>query len=383
MSLSQQEDALVNALTKWLEERWAWAGDGPRGIADGSCRVIVCLDIAPDSLQYVITAQALIANMHLLKHVVRAVPKPTHMKTLIQAFARVDIQTHMKLSQKFNSLQRKSWYLDEANKLHKVLSFARRRWRRFRDGTLAGREGHPLSALLDAFDEAYDDDMFEFSTTTSTDSQHTSSTGPSIEIPAYPADHDVEFEELYAPCDECISISSNDGDMPALVIPPYPYNTEQINDIDPPQPEEQSVEKADDAEQPVDVTPAPKRRRSYGQSPRSPDSPECPEGGEPGANSRASLLSVLAQARVLPDAPKKSLVMKSMVPLEGVTMTFRVERVTNRFWRIQHDKVNIVQVTLKVTQISGAALLRDLVLYGVPKEGVEFIKRSGLLPPPL
>ena len=80
MSLSQQEDALVNALKNWLEESSAWAED--KGLPDGSGRVIVCLDVAEDSLKYVITAQALIANLHLLKHVVRATPKPTQMKTL-------------------------------------------------------------------------------------------------------------------------------------------------------------------------------------------------------------------------------------------------------------------------------------------------------------
>ena len=74
--------------------------------------------------------------------------------------------------------------------------------------------------------------------------------------------------------------------------------------------------------------------------------------------------------------------LKSTTPLEGVSLKFRVERGTNRFWRIQHAGANIVQVTPNVTQMKGAALLRDLVLYGVPKEGVEFIKRSGLLPPP-
>ena len=75
--------------------------------------------------------------------------------------------------------------------------------------------------------------------------------------------------------------------------------------------------------------------------------------------------------------------MKSPTPLEGVTMKFNVERAVNRLWQIQHDKLNIVQVTPKVTDIAGAALLRDLVLHGVPKRGVEFIKRSGLLPPPV
>ena len=413
MSQSQQEDALVNALTLWLDERSARAEDGPRDPGPcgsdplGSRRVIVSLDVAEDSLQYVITTQALLANMHLLKYVVRAMPKPVARGTVVMAFARVDIQTHMKLSQKFNSQLRKTWYVDEANKLHKILSFARRRWRRFRDGTLGGREGHPLSDILDAFDEAHDDDMLESFATASTESQHTFATQPSIQIPAYPADGDVDdFDELYEQADNFIAISSDeehdaeqandaeqpddgeqpddaeepdDAEQPACVIPPYPNNTKEIKDIHNRQPEEHDAEQPDN----VDVTPAPKKRRKKSaQSPLSLECPECEIPG-PGAHSRPVLHSILAQARLLLGAPKKSLIMKSSTPLEGVSIKWNVEREKNRFWRVQHEKVNIVQVTPKITGISGAALLRDLVLYGVPKEGVEFIKRAGLLPPPL
>ena len=43
---------------------------------------------------------------------------------------------------------------------------------------------------------------------------------------------------------------------------------------------------------------------------------------------------------------------------------------------------NVVQVTERMSSESGAKMMRDLVAYGVAKEGVEFIKKAGLLPPP-
>ena len=369
--MSLQEDALVNALNKWMEEHGSPERGGPKDV-DGSRRVIVSLALSADSLQYIITAQALLANLPLLKHVVRAIPKPVTMRTLAQAFARVDLESHMKLSQQFIPQRRKSWYADEANKLHKLLSFARRRWRRFRDGTLAGREGHPLSELLDAFDEAYDDDMTEFSTATSAtsaDSQLTS-VDTSCEIPPYPADHDHhdDFDE----CDDCISVSSSASNHASdhdpwseVVIPPYPYNAKDFKEpmnLDP-KPAAEPMN--------LDPEPVPKKRRKS-------SSPEA----LPTPQSRTSLLSFLAQARLLDDAPRKKLVLKTLEPSDSVRCFFKIERKTNRFWRIQDAGVNLAQVTPRMTNVSGAGLLRDLATYGVAKEGLEFIKRSGLLPPP-
>ena len=94
----------------------AWLETRP---ADVNPKVIVALDVDSDSLNYVISAQSIIMNRDLLQHVLTAVPMSIPKTSMIQVFARVDIQTHMKLSQSFNNSQRILWYRDEAQKLHR------------------------------------------------------------------------------------------------------------------------------------------------------------------------------------------------------------------------------------------------------------------------
>ena len=171
MAWRQQEDELMDALMAWLESR----------PADANPKVVVALDVDCDSLNYVISSQSIMMKRDLLQHALAAVPTPMPETSTIQAFARVDIQTHMKLSQSFNSSPRILWYRDEAQKLHKIMSFARRRWRKLR----ATGNNSPLSMILQGLDDGDASDM-QLESTSASSSISTASTSSTFAIPPYP-----------------------------------------------------------------------------------------------------------------------------------------------------------------------------------------------------
>ena len=410
-NMDQSGRKLASAIQSWMKTRPA-------------NHVVVDMWFCHELGTYELNYSSFDANESVLTQVVTVSPKPFSKVVIRAVFALVDIEHHFELSGLMDAAARRAFYQDEAEKLHALWAHARDAWKRW------SMKGGKFRDIFKLFNDHYldyggDDRQQSPEPIGSCGSSAEGSTCTSVRIPSYPAmvenldadddhdsDHDHEctrarqdYESTIpdypeAPEEDAVSISSTEAVMQQEAISigrqargKHAAKKDAAKTSEDAAKTSKHVAKTSKhaAETSPELqTPPTKRQRLIDQQ-------ELKEIESGSVLSRPDSLGdsevdvhdpdfqscrqLLIEARELPGAPRSHMKMREFKP-GNVTLRFKVERDVNRFWLLSDGFAKICQVTPKKTNQKGAEALTMLYKLGVKKEGLEFIKKSGLLPEP-